>query len=236
MKTWQEDQLHGLGSHQCEQTLFQASAKFAARLGFEFCSYCMRMPLPTSAPAVVMFNNHPPAWQSEYLQKNYLSVDPTIKHAMRSQAPLIWSDRIFAKTPDLWNDAQGYGLRVGWAQPSRDAQNVVGLLTLARSSKALSRDETRDKQFKMAWLAQTTHLGMSGYLSHQLLPKIEATLSSREVDVLRWTAEGKTASEISEILRITERTVNFHVNNAVSKLGAANKTAATIHAALLGFL
>jgi LuxR family transcriptional regulator len=53
---------------------------------------------------------------------------------------------------------------------------------------------------------------------------------------LRWTADGKTSSEVGEILYISERTVNFHVNNALIKLGAANKTAGVIKAAALGFL
>lgn len=236
MDTWLEDLLDGLETTTCEQTLFQATAKFAASLGFEFCGYCMRTPLPTASPAVVLFNNHPPAWQSEYVQNNYLAVDPTFKHALRSQSALVWSEQVFAETPDIWNGARANGLRVGWAQPSRDSRNVVGMLTLARSAEELSPAEARVKQFKLAWLAQTAHLGMSKYLAHQFVPSIEATLSAREIDVLRWTAEGKTASEISGILKITERTVNFHVNNAVAKLGVSNKTAAAIHAALLGLL
>lgn len=236
MKTWQEDQLQELISSKCEQGLFQSIVKLAAGLDFDFCAYGMRMPLPLSAPAVVMYNNYPSAWQAEYQQKNYLAIDPTVKHALHSQASLVWSEETFAESPDLWDDAQAIGLRVGWAQPSRDAHNIVGLLTLARSSETLGITEKREKQFKQAWLAQTAHTGMAKHLSPKLLPSIQAKLSNREIDVLRWTAEGKTASEIAEILRITERTVNFHVSNSVSKLGVANKTAATIHAALLGFL
>lgn len=236
MDSWLDDLLNGLEATTCEQTLFQATAKFAAGLGFEFCSYCMRTPLPTAAPAVVIFSNHPPAWQAEYLERNYLAVDPTFKHALRSQAALVWSEELFSEAPELWHGARANGLTVGWAQPSRDARNVVGLLTLARSEGDLSPAETRAKQFQFAWLAQTTHLGMSRYLAHQFVPSIDASLSTREIDVLRWTAEGKTASEIAGILDITERTVNFHVNNAVAKLGVSNKTAAAIHAALLGLL
>jgi LuxR family transcriptional regulator len=236
MKTWQEDQLQELNSSKCERSLFQSILKLAAGLDFDFCAYGMRMPLPLSAPAVVMYNNYPTAWQTEYQQKNYLAIDPTVKHALRSQAPLVWSEETFADSPDLWDDAQANGLRVGWAQPSRDVHNIVGLLTLARSSETLSITERREKQFKQAWLAQTAHIGMAKHLAPQLLPSVEVKLSSREIDVLHWSAGGKTASEIAEILRITERTVNFHVSNAVSKLGVANKTAATIHAALLGLL
>ena len=54
--------------------------------------------------------------------------------------------------------------------------------------------------------------------------------------VLRWTADGKTSGEVGEIMNISERTVNFHVNNALEKLGAANKTAGVIKAAMLRLL
>lgn len=110
------------------------------------------------------------------------------------------------------------------------------MLTLARSDDALSAGEMQDKGFKMAWLAQVAHLGMSQCLTARLMPEIKVTLTSREVEVLRWTAEGKTSNEVSEILSISERTVNFHINNAGAKLNATNKTAAAIRAAMLGML
>ncbi|MEF9928520.1 MAG: LuxR C-terminal-related transcriptional regulator, partial [Massilia sp.] len=42
--------------------------------------------------------------------------------------------------------------------------------------------------------------------------------------------------EAGTILSLSERTVNFHVANALLKLGAANKTAAVVKAALFGLL
>ena len=55
-------------------------------------------------------------------------------------------------------------------------------------------------------------------------PTIDKLLTQREREVLWWTAEGKSAWEIGEILHITKRTVDAHVQQAVRKLGAANKT------------
>jgi LuxR family quorum-sensing system transcriptional regulator SolR len=231
-----EELARELASAKCEQALFIATTRFAAKLGFEYCAYCMRLPLPTSNPTVVLFSNHPPAWQSEYLRKNYLAIDPTFRHAMHSQAPLVWSDKVFAETSELWNRARAHGLKVGWAQPCRDARNVIGLLTLARSGREIDDAEASQKQFHLAWLAQTTHIGMTKYLARRLVPAMDAKLSAREIDVLRWAAEGKTAGEIADILRITHRTVYFHVNNAVTKLGVTNKTTAAIHAVILGLL
>ena len=59
-------------------------------------------------------------------------------------------------------------------------------------------------------------------------------LTPREIEILRWSAEGKTAADIAIILSMKERTVHFHVANAVQKMGACNKISAVVQAALSG--
>jgi LuxR family quorum sensing-dependent transcriptional regulator len=49
-------------------------------------------------------------------------------------------------------------------------------------------------------------------------------LTSREVEVLTWVSRGKSAWEIGEILLITKRTVDEHVQTAARKIGASNRT------------
>ncbi len=51
-------------------------------------------------------------------------------------------------------------------------------------------------------------------------------LSEREIQVLKWTAIGKTSWEVSTILEISERTVNFHLGNIANKLGVSGRRAA----------
>lgn len=50
------------------------------------------------------------------------------------------------------------------------------------------------------------------------------SLTARETEVLTWVARGKSAWEIGEILHITKRTVDEHVQTAVRKMGAVNRT------------
>ena len=57
-------------------------------------------------------------------------------------------------------------------------------------------------------------------------PRLSASLTDREQDVLSWAARGKTNSETAEILGITEQTIEFHLRNASRKLNALNKTQA----------
>jgi CRP-like cAMP-binding protein/DNA-binding CsgD family transcriptional regulator len=52
------------------------------------------------------------------------------------------------------------------------------------------------------------------------------SLTPREREVLWWAAEGKSASQMGELLHITKRTVDEHTQKAVRKLGAANRTEA----------
>lgn len=64
----------------------------------------------------------------------------------------------------------------------------------------------------------------------KLAPAASVVLTAREREVLRWTAERKTAWEIGQILGIAERAVTFHVNNILVKLGAPNKVEAIVKA------
>jgi LuxR family transcriptional regulator, quorum-sensing system regulator SolR len=236
MKAWQEEQIQLLLSCDSAADSFQRVTVLAQGLGFDYCSYGIRMPLPISAPRTEVFDNYPTDWRTCYQTNNYLAVDPTVAQGSRSALPFVWSDELFASARDFWEDARAYGLEHGWVQSCRDERGISGMLTLARAQEDLSASELRARTPEMSWLAQTAHFGMARCLLAKLLPEAEVTLSSREVEVLRWTAEGKTSNEVADILRIAERTVNFHINNAMAKLKANNKTAAAIRAAVLGLL
>ncbi|MEK6748940.1 MAG: LuxR C-terminal-related transcriptional regulator [Pseudomonadota bacterium] len=61
-------------------------------------------------------------------------------------------------------------------------------------------------------------------------------LTGREREILQWILAGKTSWEISRILAISQRTVTYHVQNAMSKLGASTRSQAVANAARMGLL
>ena len=61
-----------------------------------------------------------------------------------------------------------------------------------------------------------------------------STLSPRERECLELAFQGKTARETSQALQCTERTVNYHLANAMSKLKVDNKMAAIQRACWIG--
>ena len=57
--------------------------------------------------------------------------------------------------------------------------------------------------------------------SETVVPNV---LSARELEVLRWTAQGKTSIEIGQILSLSDHTVNAYMTNAIKKLDCVNRT------------
>ncbi len=67
-----------------------------------------------------------------------------------------------------------------------------------------------------------------GYLERY--PSVSSdTLTLREWEVLGWVSRGFTNREIARVLALSEHTVKNHVRNILHKLGAKNRTAASIH-------
>jgi LuxR family transcriptional regulator, quorum-sensing system regulator SolR len=236
MIEWQETRMQALLTAKDENAVFAVLSSMAEEIGFNHCAYGMRMPLPVSRPKLFTINNYNPNWQSRYVLENYIVCDPTVAHGARSVLPLIWSDEVFEHARPLWEDARAHGLRVGWAQSCHDAQGVGGLLTLARSDDSITAAELRANLPKMTWLVQAVHTSMARILVPKLMPEAASALSTREVEVLRWTGDGKTSSEIGDIMSLSEHTVNFHVKNALVKLNATNKTAGVVKAVMMGML
>lgn len=236
MLSFNESLVRALDRAKDEEAVFRALLAATHSLGFEHLAYGLRLAVPVSNPKVITLNNYPAAWKLRYQKAGYLAIDPSVRHGQQSQEPLVWSDELFRSTQEFWSEAREQGLRVGWAQSSLDGFGVGGMLTLSRSSQPLTALELRDKEIEMRWLVQAAHLSLSRLMKPKFTAKLDVPLSAREIEVLKWSADGKTAIEIGEILSLSVPTVNFHIKNAIHKLKTANKTGAVVQALMAGLL
>jgi len=93
----------------------------------------------------------------------------------------------------------------------------------------LGADDYVTKPIDFDVLATIIAARLAGVARTGLWPKV-AALNDREVEALTWVARGKTSVEIAQILGLTKRTIDFHIDNARAKLGAATRTEAVIKA------
>lgn len=235
METWNRELLSTLGGLRDANEVFDQIGRSARLLGFDQCAYGLRLPLPFTRPRTLMLNNYDSRWSRRYEDKGYVDVDPTVRIGRRSNFPIIWSDEIFRGVPQFWSEARSFGLNVGWAQSCFDGDGAVGLLSVSRSHEALTHAELMAKEPQLRCLVNIGHTALSVALGRNVA-SAHATLTKREIEVLQWTADGKTSSEIGNILSVSTNTVNFHIKNAITKLDVANKAAAVAKAAALGLL
>ncbi|WP_353193497.1 autoinducer binding domain-containing protein [Pandoraea pnomenusa] len=214
--------------------LFERVDQFSKRIGFAFCSYGFRYHRSATQSETLVFDSYPAGWMRHYRERGYLAIDPTIEAGMRSQSLIPWDDPTLLPADALWRDAHDFGLNHGVARSSWGPHGEFGLLTFSRGEDALTATELNSLRVGMGVLANYTHEAMSRLLRPQLRQFDFDSLSAREREVLLWTAEGKTADEIGEILGISTRTVNFHIRNCLDKTGCRNKVQSAIRLVMWG--
>ena len=70
---------------------------------------------------------------------------------------------------------------------------------------------------------------LAGIARNEIWPKL-ALLHNREIEVLAWVARGKTSAQVGELVGLSKQAVDFHIDNARIKLGAATYTEAAVTA------
>jgi DNA-binding NarL/FixJ family response regulator len=101
--------------------------------------------------------------------------------------------------------------------------------------RRLGADDYVTKPVDFDMLATIINARLAGVARTKLQPKL-VKLNDREIQVLTWVARGKTSAAIARKLRLAKRTVDFHIDNARIKLGAATRTEAVIKAAAAGLI
>lgn len=87
------------------------------------------------------------------------------------------------------------------------------------------------KQIRAAYIALANEAPKSRTKAVQ-----NPSLTEREIECLKWSAEGKTYEDIGMLLGISARTVRFFLENARHKLGSVNTTHAVAAAMLRGLI
>jgi DNA-binding NarL/FixJ family response regulator len=98
-------------------------------------------------------------------------------------------------------------------------------------ARRLGADDYVTKPIDFDMLEMVVNARLAGVARNEMWPKL-AMLNDREVEALTWVARGKTSAQIADLLGLSKRTVDFHLDNARIKLDAATRTQAAIKAAL----
>ena len=184
---------------------------------------------------------HSPKFLANYSQQAFAVSDPLVARGLSGSEPFSWEDAIASHTQPatarqvkrLLELSADYGLKRGLAYGSRPTPhcNEASYICLDTGRAPFSRVHTEALRYALPHL-------------HELLrrvcgkapDKMTSALSVRELEVMQWLKEGKTAWEIGVILSISERTVKFHIANSYAKLNVTNRAQAIARAMRLNLI
>lgn len=167
----------------------------------------------------------PEGWLSEYLAKNYLQEDRVVLENFRSFRVQVWplARKNLFRREEITSLGIDFGLRECCTHGIPGVAGSRGSMFCFSGSSITCSD--RHKAI-LDVLIPHLHMALSSIVKGKSHEKKDVTLSIREKEVLDWLKEGKTSWDISAILKISERTVNFHVTNILRKLQVVNRAQA----------
>ena len=149
-----------------------------------------------------------------------LGEHPLVVHAQSTEQPFVMTDVRKARgiSEDRWYSMfppyfRGYD---GIAVPIHERGKLFWYVAFSGAHPELSPRV-------MALLATAAHAGYERFCELIDRNKKDGPLTMREAECLQLVAKGKTDSEIGGILKISPRTVRFHVGNAKAKLGVTTR-------------
>lgn len=229
--------LHQVGNlaDTTEAGLEQTLSVIASCLGFPYFHFSHRVSGASCAVAPVQVTTYPEEWKRRYDQMRYAEVDPILAHCMRSTAPITWNDDLI--TPEstrMWEEAAAYGLRYGLSLAVHERAGALSILSLAR--------EMPLRRVELGWVTctaravlATVHFAVVESTRRSSGQAEGSLLTPREAQVIELASAGLSSREIGARLNISTRTVTFHLQGVMRKLGCRNRAAAISQVATIGF-
>lgn len=180
---------------------------------------------------------YPSEWMSLYRRRGYFAVDPVVDHCRQHITPCLWAADPAARGAGyqtrFFTEAIDFGLRAGIGLPIHGPLGHSGMFSVAMSDSSDAGSHLRQLG-ELQLLATFIHEAQLR-LGRQTA-NAEVHLTARELDCLRWAAEGKTSWEIGQQLGISERTAIFHLSNSARKLGVIGRRQAITRAISLNLI
>jgi DNA-binding CsgD family transcriptional regulator len=222
---------------QTQFDIFRLLKRICDLFGF---SAFMVLRLPDNAANAIaehsVINNWPSEFTAAYDRLGLLNASPLVAAMRTSTKPLAMTlaDRTAADAESTRAASEKLFRRFGFlmtvAIPVHDIRGGRGVVFFDGDRGDLCHTE----MLELTMLAIHVYDRLSR-IAHADSREV-SPLTDRETGCLAWTAEGKTSSEIADILGLSEHTVNHYLNRAARKLGTVNRTHAVAKALRRGWI
>ncbi|MEF3102508.1 LuxR family transcriptional regulator [Raoultella ornithinolytica] len=233
--SWRREMLQQFQEISAGEEVYNLLQQQAQGLEYDYFALCVRHPVPFTRPKVTLQTTYPQAWMAHYQAENYFAIDPVLRPENFLRGHLPWNDGLFRDAPELWDGARDHGLVKGITQCLTLPNHAQGFLSVSGQNRSTGLYPADELEMRLRMLIELSLLTLLRLQDAMVMPP-EMKFSRRELEILKWTAEGKTSAEVAIILSISENTVNFHQKNMQRKFNAPNKTQIACYAVATGLI
>ena len=236
----QDDYSSMLEVRHCDE-FRDAVVKFTQNLGFNTVSAMSRLDRAMGPADFITVDNTPTAYLKIYTSFEIARCDPVMQHCKISSRPIVWDQSTYLRAGhgDLWEQQAAHGYRTGIAMALHMPEGRHFLVGVDRD-QALPKDpQTLSRLVADLQLFTIYAQKAAARIFEPLLLETEdgaARLTLLELEILRWTLDGKTAWEVGRILSTSEAVAVSQANSAMCKLHCVTKLQAALKAQRLGLL
>lgn len=211
---------------------------FAHELDFGIISGALIVEHAAGRVSSFLLGNTPEAFSESFASTSIGRRDPVMRRLKKLSAPFVYDQSMYVQENaiDLWDHQAPFGYRTGIAMALHLPGGKHFVMGVDRDEPLPDDDHTvirmmADLQL-LAVHAQETAVRLLSPKAHGLehLPQ----LTKRELEILRWTAEGKSRWAVGQILNISEHTVKYHLTKIAIKLNVGSSQQAAVRAKALG--
>lgn len=188
----------------------------------------------TSIASLATISSWPPELIAEYDRLGLAQNSPILVQLRKQITPLVFTvDEVNNARPGDEPASAGalfarFGLTMGVYFPVHDRHSLRHAVSFMGDRAPLTVEELSTlSMFATMLIEQISKISIADGAA-------KTVLSSREIEILQWTSEGKTSPEIARITGLSEHTVNHYATIATKKLGCSNRTQAVVYALRLG--
>ncbi|MEO0358207.1 MAG: autoinducer binding domain-containing protein [Pseudomonadota bacterium] len=194
---------------------------FAGRYGFEhFYITQIVNPLRADAAGAMIHTDWPDEIIRPRMNGLELLRDPVVQYGMRSRFAFDWDEAYKHATRygrAMMEETRVHRLKCGYSFPMRRPGAPIGGVSIGCERFEMSREEMPGLELA----AMHVYARLERFHGQSFIDESKP-LSEQEVDVLQYSALGKTAWEIAIVLGITESGVKKALHRAREKLNAVN--------------
>jgi DNA-binding CsgD family transcriptional regulator len=222
------------------ETLESRLVRFANELGFGIISGALVVEHGAGRVSTFHLGNTPEGFQSTFASADVGKRDPVMRRLKRLSAPFVYDQSMYVdeQAGDLWEMQALFGYKTGIAMALHLPGGKHFVMGVDRDQPLPGDDELVTRMMAdlqlLAVHAQETAVRLLApqALEMQYMPR----LTDREIEILKWTSEGKSAWAVGQILNLTEHNVKYHIKRILVKLGVGSKHQAAAKAKFLGLI